>query len=395
MRAGRSIGKSSFASNGKQERYVLAKRATFISIGLNITLSVAKIMAGIIGNSAAMLADGIHSSSDLVSDGVVFLAMKAGAKKADKEHPYGYGKYETLASLFIALMLIAVAIGIVISVIKSLGGGSFLRPTPIALAAAFISLITKELLFQYTIRLGKRINAKALIANAWHQRSDAISSIAALIGIGGAMLGYPVMDPLAAVAVALILGKVAISLLKDSVYELADASHSINSEVRAQIEKSVKENCKVIAAHGLAQRGMGPDILVDVHVEVDPFLSVSEGHQIADRIRSHLIEGVQRVTEVMVHVDIEDDQNSNIIQCASRNRWKKMVTDIIKDYHTIDGLIELTPHYVYGGITLDLVVSIKMKSSHESARVEAKSLSSMLVEMNSEVKQVRVRSALN
>ena len=382
------------ARTEKDARYQSARKATLISVVVNVVLSIGKIIAGLVGNSAAMLADGIHSTSDLVTDGIVLAGMNMASRKPDEDHPYGHGKYETLASQFIAIILLAIAIGICIDAVGRMGAPDLAPPTYLALIAAVISLVSKEVMFQYTYRLGKKLNAKALIANAWHHRSDAISSIAALVGIGGAMLGWPVMDPLAAIAVAIILGKVGLELLRDAIRDLSDSSHAVDQEVRTRIERLVAATPDVRSAHCLTQRGLGPDVAVDVHVVVDSFLSVSEGHQIAETVRRHLIKEVEPVTEVMVHVDTEDDQKGSVLRLASRNNLIAHIYDLIDRHSSIRRVGRITPHYFDRGIILDLVIEVADDSDLESLRKESQTLADRLVETEADVVEVRISIAV-
>ncbi len=378
----------------KEHRFKLAQTATLISVALNVLLSIGKVIAGVLGNSAAMLADGIHSASDLVTDGIVLVAMRMARKKADEDHPYGHGKYETLASQFIAIILLVIAVGICVDAAERIGSPDLTPPTYLALIAAAVSLITKELLFQYTYRLGKKLNAKALIANAWHQRSDAISSIAALVGIGGAMLGWPFMDPLAAIVVAVILGKVGVELLRDAIRDLSDSTHAVDEEVRTRIERLVAATPDVHSAHCLTQRGLGPDVAVDVHVVVGTFLSVSEGHQIAETVRRDLIKKVEPVTEVMVHVDTEDDQKGSVLRLASRTALTTHIYELIEKHSAIRRVVRITPHYVEAGILLDLLVDVSDHTRLDHLRQEAKTLAARLVETETDIVEVRIAVSL-
>ncbi|MBF0381668.1 MAG: cation transporter [Magnetococcales bacterium] len=374
----------------RDERYFAARRVTIISVALNIFLSIGKIFAGLVGNSAAMLADGIHSASDLVTDGVVLLAMRIARQGVDEDHPYGHGKYETLATLFVSVALVVVAIGIAVDAWERLLNPELTPPTYLALGAAVISILVKEAIFQYTYRLGKKYNAKAMIANAWHHRSDAVSSIAALIGVGGAMAGYPILDPLAAVAVAFILGKVAFELFMEALQDLTDSKSAIDKEVQEKISNLVYEVEGVNSAHLLNPRGLGPDIRVDVHVVVDGYISVSEGHQIAEQVRYHLMAELEAVTDVLVHVDPEEDHEVQVELFSPRGRLKSLVDEYTKDSPLLSNLDRLTPHYLGKGILLELQFVVDLSYPITLIKAEADQLSKKLLAAEKELEEVKV-----
>jgi cation diffusion facilitator family transporter len=374
----------------RDERYFAARRVTLISVALNVFLSIGKIFAGIVGNSAAMLADGIHSASDLVTDGVVLLAMRIARQGVDEDHPYGHGKYETLATLFVSVALVAVAFGIAIDAWERLLNPNLTPPTYLALGAAVISILVKEAIFQYTYRLGKKYNAKAMIANAWHHRSDAVSSLAALVGIGGAMAGYPILDPLAAVAVAFILGKVGFELFMEALKELTDSKDAIDKEVQEKIANMVNEVDGVISAHLLNPRGLGPDIRVDVHVVVDGYLSVSEGHQIAEQVRYHLMEELEAVTDVLVHVDPEEDHEEVVELFVPRARLQSLVDDFTKESALLNNQYRLTPHYLGSGILLELQFVVDLSYPMMLIRAEADQLSAQLLAAEKDIEEIKI-----
>ena len=369
----------------REERHRLAQGATLIGAVVNIILAVGKVFAGLMGNSAAMLADGIHSLSDLLTDLIVLVAMRVARKGADDDHPYGHGKFETIATQMISLILLLVACGIGYDAIHRLGNPDLTPPTLIALVAAFISLVAKEVLFQYTYRLGKRINAKALIANAWHHRSDAISSIASLLGIGGAMYGWPIMDPLAAIFVALILGKVGVDLFRGAVWELTDSTQAMDQDMHDKISNHFNDLPEVLSTHCLTPRVSGPDVVLDVHVEVNPFLSVSEGHQIAEKVRLHLIQEIESISEVMVHVDTEDDQHGTAVRHISRERLLTGIKKCLAFRPAIRAVSHLIPHYLPQGIVLDLAV--EAEEGYDLAEIQSQA-QALCGDIQTEIKDV-------
>lgn len=374
----------------KVRRYHSARRATILSAAVNVALAIGKIFAGIVGHSAAMVADGLHSASDLITDGVVMISMRVAGREADEDHPYGHGKFETLATQFIAVVLIGVALGIIIDAVGRIRDPALTAPTTIALVAAFVSILSKEALFQYTIRVGRALNAKALIANAWHQRSDAISSVAALIGIGGAMMGWPLLDPLAAIAVALILGKVGVELLYDAVKELTDSTDAIDKELQTRIAALVDANPDVRACPFCTARRLGPDIVVDVTIVVDPYLSVSEGHQIAERVRHTLLDRIDAVTDVRVHVDpCDHDLHAPSPDMTDRYAILALVDREIADHHPITGVDDITLHYTPEGIVLDASLAIDESVSLADAQADADDLRARVMAADKDIVEVR------
>lgn len=291
----------------KQENYKAAVRVTQIGAGADTLLTLSKLIIGFLGNSAALVAEGLHSAADLLFDIVVLIGMRIARKEVDADHPYGHGKYESLATLILALILLSVAVGIVWDAVGRIQNPNLEAPAPLTLWVAAGSMIIKEFLYQYTLRVGRRIGSKIIVANAWHHRSDAIASFAALIGIAGALMGWPILDPVAAIGVAFFVGKVGVVIAIESLRELTDAATAIDKEIHDTIQRIINEHPEVQSAHLVKARKMGPDIMVDVHVVVDTFLSVSEGHQIADEVEKTLMKEVHDITSVMVHVDVSDE----------------------------------------------------------------------------------------
>ncbi|MBO4263885.1 MAG: cation transporter [Bacteroidales bacterium] len=292
-------------------------RVTLIgSIG-NLLLVLFKFAAGIIGHSAAMIADACHSLSDFITDAIVLVFVKVSTKPQDASHDYGHGKYETLAALFIGLTLIAAAIGIIVSGARKfadwLGGAQLPAPGKLALWAALVSIAVKELLFRYTIHQGKALQSQAVIANAWHHRSDALSSIGAALGIGGAILlgnRWTVLDPLASIVVGAMLVHVAWDLLKTSVGELTD--HAIPEESVAEIEALIRSFPDVSEPHNLRTRRIGARIAIETHIRMDGSIPLSEAHARATAIERKIRERFGPETLVTIHMeptshDPEDD----------------------------------------------------------------------------------------
>lgn len=291
----------------RNARYREVRKVTLIGSVVDLLLGIIKIVIGLAAHSQALVADGIHSFSDLFTDFLVLFAAKHAHREADETHPYGHGRIETVATVALGVALLAVAIGISYDAVRRLMAPELLLvPGALALVAALISVFAKEAIYQYTVRIARRLRSNMLHANAWHSRSDAISSIVVVIGVGGTMAGLPWLDAVAAIVVALMITKIAWDLLWKSLQELIDTA--LDTEQVEAISASIRDVPGVRALHMLRTRRSGSDALVDVHIQVDPRLSVSEGHQIGESVRGCLLEDTDEVTDVTVHIDPEDDE---------------------------------------------------------------------------------------
>lgn len=274
----------------------------------NALLVAFKFIAGIFGNSSAMVADAVHSLSDFLTDILVIVFVRISAKPQDKDHDYGHGKYETIASFIIALGLAVVAVGIIVSGAKKfaawLNGADLEAPGQIALWAALLSILLKEILFRYTVCRGKAIESQALVANAWHHRSDAISSIGAAIGIGGALLlgsRWTVLDPLASIVVGALLIKTAVDLLRGSMSELTESS--LPEETEQEILDIIRATPDVSDPHNLRTRRIGNHIAIEVHVRMNGDTPLQQAHDKASLIERRLRERFGSKTHVNVHME--------------------------------------------------------------------------------------------
>ena len=266
----------------------LKAKASYVGATVNVFQAAIKISFGILFQSAALIADGIHSLSDLLSDVLVIIAVRLGSREADHEHPYGHRRFETIATVLLGVSLIAIAGGISWSVIDRISNPENLpNPNPLGLAIAGTSIILNEWLYHYTKSIAKKTRSKLLMANAWHQRSDAISSVVVLFGIGAVMLGYPLADAIAAILVALMVAKIGLNLVLNSIKELVDTS--LPPKLLKEIRTTIMAIDGVEGIHLLRSRQMGEDALIDAHIIVDPRITVSEGHTISDIVRDELI----------------------------------------------------------------------------------------------------------
>ena len=285
-----------------------ARKVTWIGFAVNMVLTVFKIIAGIVGKSTAMIADGIHSLSDFITDLFVIVFIGISGKEKDEDHRYGHGKYETFATLLISLALIFVGIGIFWSglskIIQVINGGVLEQPTYLALFAAIISIISKEALFWYTKIAGDRINSSAVIANAWHHRSDAFSSIGTALGISGAIfLGetWRILDPIAGVIVSFFILKVAFELGMPSIHELLEKSLPLETE--KSIIETIEAHPDVIFQHNLKTRKIGNIFAIDVHIKLDKDISFVKSHDVATEIEVSLREKFGEKTVTNIHTE--------------------------------------------------------------------------------------------
>ena len=281
----------------------IALRVTLLGLFANFFLAISKGFIGFLSNSSALIADAAHSFSDLLSDGITLWAVKMSNIPKDKNHPYGHGKFETIGTFFVSIMLISTGIGVAWHVFNKIDYPEV--PGIISLWMAGLAIVIKEILFHITRIVSKKTSSKILLANAWHHRSDSISSIAALIGIGGSQLGIPLMDPLAGVLVAGIIVKTGINIGYESIKELTD--ETVEEEIIRKLSKIMDGIEGVEHYHEMRARKMGPHLLVDLHIQVNNMISISSAHQIAERVRLTILNMLPSVNEVLVHVDAEDD----------------------------------------------------------------------------------------
>lgn len=282
-------------------RKQIGNRTIFITVIMNVFLSLIKLVAGFIGHSASMISDGVHSLSDVISSIGVFIGLKISQKPADYEHPYGHEKFEAVLSKILAFLLFMTGLSIGFSATQTIISESYVEPQMIALWAAILSIAVKEWMYHYTIRQAKKIESTALAADAWHHRSDALSSIGALIGIVGARLGYPILDPLAALVITIIILKVAIDIFVDATNQVIDKAAS--PEVIDEIIKYIQSVDGVLAIDSLKTRIHSNRIYVDLEISVDPTLSLIDAHAIAEAVHYQLEQNIHKIKHCTVHVN--------------------------------------------------------------------------------------------
>lgn len=294
------------------DRTVKVTFVTLVGSVVNIILTVFKIFAGVLGRSTAMIADGIHSLSDLLSDIVVIVFVKISAKGRDKDHDYGHGKFETFATLIISLMLIVVAVNLMSGGINKirqiLDGGEVSSPGMIALWAAVASIVLKEILYRYTIIQGRALNSPMMIANAWHHRSDAFSSVGSLLGIAGAIfLGdkFVILDPITGCVISIFILVMAVKMSVPAIKELLDVS--LPDDVEEKIEATAKSVKGVVDLHELKTRREGPGIIMEGHLVLDSDISLKEAHNISKKVEESLRKEFGPETQISLHLEPEDD----------------------------------------------------------------------------------------
>lgn len=283
------------------ENYKLGVKASWITVVVNIILATFKVMAGIIGNSSAMIADGVHTLSDVLTTFVVLLGLRISSKEADKEHPYGHEKYESVFAKVLSMLLLLTGIFIGYEAIKILISGETRTPKLIALIAAFLSIIVKEGMYWYTIKIARKIKSISMEADAWHHRSDAFSSIGTFVGVLGAQLGFTALDPIAGIIVSIFVVKVGVDLYIKSVKELVDEAAS--EEIIEMIRAKSKFIDGVKGIKSLKTRVFGNRIYVDIEIFVDSNISVKSGHDIAEKVHDKLEAEISDIKHCMVHIE--------------------------------------------------------------------------------------------
>lgn len=345
----------STAADG-ESRQAATQRVTLVGMTVNIVLVIAQIIGGIITASQALIADAIHTLSDLVSDVVVLFAAHHAGKDADANHPYGHGRIETLATVIIGLLLGGVAVAIFTQAWERLfGSAPLVTPNVWAMGFAALAIIGKEGLYHYTMHVAKRIHSPLLKANAWHHRSDAFSSVVVLLAVGGAQLGLPWLDAVAAMLVAVMIFYMAIQLILESTSELVDTGLE-QSEVET-IRQFICAIDGVENVHLLRTRRMGGRVLADVHLQVDGQISVSEGHHIGETVMYRLRKQFPSISDVVVHIDPEDDETAH--PCANLPSRLELLDALRAQPATAPlwaHVEDIMLHYINGRIALDLLL---------------------------------------
>jgi len=341
----------------------LKAKASYVGAAINVSQTLLKIGFGMLWQSSALIADGIHSLSDLLSDFLVIVAVRMGSREADHEHPYGHRRFETIATIILGFSLIIIGGGIAWSVMKRMEQPEHLStPDVMSLGIVAISILVNEWLYHYTKRIAKTTRSKLLLANAWHQRSDAISSVVVLFGIGAVLLGYPLADAIAAIVVALMVVKIGLSQLIVSIKELVDTS--LPPHLLAEIRAAILAIEGVEGIHLLRSRQMGEDALLDAHVIVDPRITVSEGHNIADAIRDELVSRFDDVMDVLVHIDAENDEGKFE---KTTPLYRRDVKALLDNYLAAikSDIIDFKIHYLERQVEVEVILPFALSEQAE------------------------------
>jgi cation diffusion facilitator family transporter len=355
-----------------------AQRSTWLSVGLNVLLCVTQVLVGWFAASQALVADGLHSLSDLVADLVVLVAARQAHAQADEEHPYGHARFETAASWIIGLILLGTGLGMIVSAGLRLHDGSSLGAVhPVALATALLTLVVKEILFRSMRRVAERLKSAMLLANAWHARADAASSLVVAAGIAANLLGWHSMDGVAAVLVGGMIVKAGWSFSVEAFHSLTD--HALEPEEIARIRLTVEAVDGVQGLHKLRTRRMGDWAVIDLHVEVDARLSVSEGHYIAEQINAQ-VQAAHRVAECTVHVDPGVVRHvAHILALPTRERVQDCVQAVMAAWKpgdaasaavSVAGGWQLELHYLENGLGVVLELS-RVIAPQDSVKLQA------------------------
>ncbi|MFT6434092.1 MAG: cation diffusion facilitator family transporter [Candidatus Azotimanducaceae bacterium] len=336
------------------------QRLLILSGVLDAALGFLKVAVGVLANSHALIADGIHSFSDLVTDVLVWIFNKIGANDPDDEHPYGHAKFETFGTLILGIILILVAAGLIFdSMQRLLDVEAVSIPAWPAIAAALVSIAAKEWLYRITQALGNKTKSRLLLANAWHHRSDALSSVIVLIGVGGAMVGVLWLEMLAAMGVALMIAQIGWKLSRQSVEELVDTA--LAESYVDQIKEKIEGVEGVRGVHSIRTRRMGNDVLADIHLQVEPFISVSEGHHIGEWVTHEITSFFNELNDVIVHIDAEDDELIETDARQSlpplRREARELLMALWQSEISPEHVYKLTLHYLNWGIHAEVFLN--------------------------------------
>ncbi len=373
----------------QQQRYQEVRKVTLIGSALDFSLGTAKIVIGWMTNSQALVADGVHSLSDLLTDFMVLYAAKHSHKEADSEHPYGHGRIETLTTASLGLVLVAIAFGIGYHSIQRLNDNeAVMEFSVLAFSIALISVLTKEWIYRYTVSAARRLRSDMLMANAWHSRSDAFSSMVVLVGIIGVALGHVYLDAIAAVIVAAMIAKIGIDLLRSSTQELIDSA--LEPEKVALLRQQIVAVDGVRSIHMLRTRKSAGNILVDVHIQVDPRLSVSEGHRIGDVVRQSLLNQADGITDVTIHIDPENDET--IDHCGQLPLREHVIHALKQQWADLPSaaIENVTLHYLSGGIDVELDLPIEILPNILDAKKQADKLKQAAITLTY-IREIQVR----
>ena len=372
------------------ERYAVIRRVTLVGAGVDLVLAVAKVGGGLLSQSQSLVADGVHSISDLVTDLLVLVAARFARAKPDADHPYGHERIETAATVALGVVLIVIGAGIAVDGVRRLFNPEDIRiPAWWAMAIAAVSVVFKEAVYRYTLRAARRHRSRLLEANAWHARSDAASSIVVIVGVGGSLLGLAYLDAMAAVVVSWMIVRMGYRLARRSVEELIDTG--LDPDQVEAIRAALTAVDGVRDLHMLRTRQMGPKSLVDVHILLDdPKLSVSEGHQISETARAELIREFRDIEDVTVHIDPEDDEEvAQGRHLGLRGEIEARLWAAWSDVPEAASIRRITLHYLDGRIQVEVELPLDLALGRGSPE-PIRSRFERALEEDPDVSEVRV-----
>jgi cation diffusion facilitator family transporter len=362
-----------------QRRYIAIRNVTWLAITSNILLTLIKIIFGIVGHSHALIADGLHSLSDLLVGVMTLVAAKYSMQPPDVEHAYGHGRIETLVTIAGGALLLLMAIGLLIDAQRRLFNPELLLlPTTISLVAALLSIVIKEALYQYTMYIAKRVRSPMLQTNAWHHRSDAISSVIVFIGVAGSMFGFIWLDAVATIVISFIIGYIGLSLSLPGIKELIDTG--LKKEQLLEIKTIIQSVEGVLGLHQLRTRKMGIDVLVDVHILVNPRISVSESHKISKAVRTRLITKIEEIVEVLIHIDFNNDEIIDpTLNLPLRHEIIARLQQYWQPLKANRAIEQITLHYLSGKLTIDVDLPLNIVRDIEDAQRLSQQFSELVV----------------
>lgn len=343
----------SLSTTRTAEKQEVARRTTWRSIALNSVLTTAQLVVGFLAHSQALIADGVHSLADIVSDFIVLIANEHAGAAPDVDHNYGHSRYETVASLFLGGLLVAVGVGMLWRAGSRIVNLQDIPPVKVgALAVAIIVLVSKEALFRYMLRAAERVRSAMLVANAWHARSDAASSLVVALGIIGSLAGFRILDPIAAALVGFLIGKMGWTFAWDALQDLSD--RALDQATTGDLRAILLTTPGVREVHEFRTRKMGDLAIVDAHILVDPLISVSEGHYIAESARANMLADT-RVIDALIHVDPELDELNPL---PGNFPLRSTVSDAVRAAFARQGLAveTLNLHYLSSGFNVDVML---------------------------------------
>jgi|TARA_B100000315_G_scaffold257212_3_gene305288 cation diffusion facilitator family transporter len=360
-----------------EQRFQDSERILILSTTLDLALAFIKVLVGWLANSHALIADGIHSLSDLFTDLMAWFFIQIADQAPDADHPYGHARFETFGTMLLGAILLAVAATIIYDgVVRLYNIADVVAPGWIALVVAAISIGTKEWLYRVSRTTGEKVQSKLLIANAWHHRSDALSSIVVFIGVGGAIVGIAWLEMAASIVVALMIARIGWKFGRQSMAELVDTALS-EAEV-SSIRKHILTIEGVQGVHSLRSRTMGAEVLLDIHIQVAPSVSVSEGHHIGEWVTRDLLQTFPKVGDVVFHIDAEDDadaegRDSPVAIAPLRSEVRAILDEAWKRVPTSDSISQVTLHYLNDGINVEIYLprGLLKSTDHDAEGFEA------------------------